>query len=37
MFFLQPHATVGEAVRIIAETAKTLDSADLENWIEWIP
>jgi hypothetical protein len=37
MFFIQPRATIGEAVRIIAESAETLEPPEMENRIEWVP
>jgi hypothetical protein len=37
MFFIQPRATIGEAVRIIAEAAKVLDAPAMENRIAWVP
>jgi hypothetical protein len=37
MFFIQPRATIGEAVRIIAEAAKVLDAPTMESRIEWVP
>jgi hypothetical protein len=37
MFFIQPRATIGEAVRIIGEAAKVLDAPAMESRIEWVP
>jgi hypothetical protein len=37
MFFIQPRATIGEAVRIIAEAAKVLDASAMQSRIEWVP
>jgi predicted nuclease of predicted toxin-antitoxin system len=37
VLFIQPRATVGEAVRSIADAAKTLESAEILDRIEWIP
>jgi predicted nuclease of predicted toxin-antitoxin system len=37
IIFIQPRSALGEAVRRIAEAAKVLDPADIENGIEWIP
>jgi len=37
IFFIQPRATIGEAVRIIAEAAKVLDAPTMESRIEWVP
>ena len=37
LLFIQPHATVGEAIRAIAEKAQFIEAPDMENWIEWIP
>src|SRR5271156_6849716 len=35
MFFIQPRATVGDAVRIIAEAALSLEPSVMANRIEW--
>jgi hypothetical protein len=37
MFFIQPRATVGDAVRIIAEAALSLEPSVMANRIEWVP
>jgi predicted nuclease of predicted toxin-antitoxin system len=37
LIFIQPRSTPGDAVRRIAEIAKALDPADIQNAIEWIP
>lgn len=37
LLFIQPRATVGEAVRKIADAAKTVEPAEMRDRIEWIP
>jgi hypothetical protein len=37
MFFIQPRATIGDAVRIIAEAAMNLELSAMQNRIEWVP
>ncbi len=36
LLFIQPRTTVGDAVRRIAEAAKTLEPPEMLNQIEWI-
>lgn len=37
LMFVQPHATVGEAVRMLTEAAQFLKPEAIANTIEWIP
>lgn len=37
IFFIQPRATIGDAVRIIAEAASYMEPPAMENRIEWVP
>lgn len=37
LLFVQPHATVGETVRMLTEAAQFLEPEAIANTIEWIP